>query len=320
MKEDPNMDAYSGQERIDELLNGYVDNELGTRQRTEVERLIANDEQIKRRLRQLQKCRALLGSMPCAEVPPQVLKGVQASLASAARLHDQSSYNQRAGRIHLLARKALSAAAMLGLAALLGAVIYTILAPQPSIDGPPGYIPGSTISPALAFSGRLELTTSKLQEVGTVVNAAIKENGLSDSVDDISQPNRRIHYLRCSRQGLNSLLASLEPVWSKLDSATMVINTEVFDDQVSIDAVTTWQIAEIIDQESRDARIKLAKDFDMLNSLTEDMPGKTLRAAIDGESPSFPIIPKPIITSDAKSTLVVPEADKTICLTIILSR
>ena len=41
MKENPNMNTYSGEERIDELLNGYIDDELGPRQHTEVERLIA---------------------------------------------------------------------------------------------------------------------------------------------------------------------------------------------------------------------------------------------------------------------------------------
>ena len=46
MKENPNMD---------ELLNSFIDGELPARQQTEVQRLIAHDEKIAQRVRQLQK-------------------------------------------------------------------------------------------------------------------------------------------------------------------------------------------------------------------------------------------------------------------------
>jgi len=325
MKDDPDMGTQSGEERIDELLTGYIDDELAIRQRTEVERLIAHDPAIERRLQKLRKCRTLLGSLPCVEAPPQILKAVKASLASTAVLYEQSSYGKRMGRIHLLTRKVLSAAAMLALVGLLAGVIYTIMAPHTTPDAPrilPTAKPPAASSPALAFSGRLELTTSMLGEVGAIINTAIVENGLSDSVGDVREPTRRIHYVRCSKEGLNSLLASLEDAWSKLDSSTMVINTQVFDEQVSIDAVTTRQIAKIIDQESHEGRIELAKDFDMLNTATANMPGRKILAAIEGDTPGLMTIPKPIMAGppDTMKTPAVPEADRTIRLTIILSR
>lgn len=326
MKVDPNMDAYSVEERIDELLNGYVDDELGTRQRTEVERLIANDAQIKQRLRQLQKCRALLGSIPCAEAPPQILRQLQASLASAARLRDRSIYEQRAGRIHLLARKALSAAAMLALAALLGAVIYTILAPESPTSNHLARENIETVTPPastplLAFSGKLELKTSYPAEVNAIIGATIAENGLADSAGGIREPNKRIHYLRFSREDLNSLLAGLDAVWPRLDSAKMVLDTEVFGGEVSVEAVTTGQIAEIIDQRSSEERVELAKDFHLLNTMAQNIPGGTIREAIEGE-PSDLIIPRPIITGPRKTSQSPEKAteDKTIRLTITLSR
>ena len=325
MKENPNMNTYSGEERIDELLNGYIDDELGARQRTEVERLIANDSQIKRRLRQLEKCRALLGSMPCAEAPTQVLQGLQASLASTARLHDQSSYDQRVGRIHLLARKALSAAAMLALAALLGAVIYTILAPETVPDTRDLAKTDQSVSPVLptlAFSGKLELKTDYPAEVGAIIGATIKENGLSDSVGGIRESNKRIHYLRCDREDLKSVLASLDNIWPRLNSAKMLLDTEVFGDEVAVEAVTTKQIAEIIDQDSNEKRVELANDFHLLNMVEENMPGKTIIVAIEGEPVNVMAIPKPIITG-GQNTAEKPtrdDTDRTIRLTIILSR
>ncbi|MHC4169906.1 MAG: hypothetical protein ACYSWQ_23405 [Planctomycetota bacterium] len=309
MKDDPDMGTQSG---------------VAIRQRTEVERLIAHDPGIERRLQKLRKCRTLLGSLPCVDAPPQILEAIKTSLASTAVLYEQSSYGKRMGRIHLLTRKVLSAAAMLALVGLLAAVIYTIMAPHTTPDGPtvPPLVKRPTASsPALAFNGRLELTTSMLGEVGAIVNTAIVENGLSDSVGDVREPTRRIHYVKCSKEGLDSLLASLEYAWPKLDSATMVINTELFNDQVSVDTVTTRQIAKIIDQESHEERIELAKDFDMLNRVTANMPGGRILVAIEGETPGL-MIPRPIIVGppDAKRTPAVPEADKTIRLTIILSR
>ena len=40
-------------QNIDELLNGFIDEELTTRQHTEVKRLIKNDAQIAKRLKEL---------------------------------------------------------------------------------------------------------------------------------------------------------------------------------------------------------------------------------------------------------------------------
>lgn len=326
------MDTGTGEERIDELLNGYIDDELGTRQRTEVERLIAHDERIGLRLRRLQKCRTLIGSMPCAEAPPQVLRQLKASLAATAPLYVESNHNRRVGRIHLLARKLVSAAAMLALVALLAGVIYTILAPETVPDGPPVVVdrqPSENIEPARpaparsrarAFSGRLELKTTVPAEVGAILRTAIEENGLADSIGDVREPNRRIHYLKCSREGLNSLLAALEGVWPKLDSSTMVIDTDVFNAPVAVDAVTPDQIVEIIEQDSLRERIELAKDFDLLNTAIAKLPGAGIRSAIEGETPSL-AIEKPIIVGpSARKATDVAEADKTIRLTIILSK
>jgi hypothetical protein len=337
MKEDSDMDAYAYEGRIDELLSGFIDDELAARQRTEVERLIARDPKIERRLVQLQKCRMLVGSLPCAEAPPQILQGVKASLAgtSAAPAQEEPDRNQPAGRIHLLGRRMLSAAAMIALVGILAGVIYTIVAPETALHQPQVAVdhqppsgtemlkPVPDTSAALAFSGRLELKTSALAEVAAIINRVIEENDLSDSIGDVREANRRIHYLRCSREGLNSLLADLKGLWPNLDSATMFIDTELYGRQVTVDAVTTEQIGEIIDQDSYEKRIELAKDLGVLNSMAERMPGGEILAAIEGEGPSLMTIPRPMITGgelpNAKLTSET-QAEKTVRLTIIVSR
>lgn len=327
MKEDSDMDDYAYEGQIDELLSGFIDDELPARQRTEVERLIAHDPKIKRRLLRLQKCRTLVASLPRAEAPPQILQGIKAALAI-----EKPAHNQRLGRIHLLGRRMLSAAAMIGLASILGGVIYTIVAPETGLPqrevavdhrAPSGVEMPQAVSDTsveLAFSGRLELKTSALAEVAAIVNTAIKENGLSDSIEDVHEANRHIRYVRCSREGLNLLLADIENVWSKLDSATMSVDTEVFDEPVTITAVTTEQIGEIVDQDSSEKRIELARDIAVLNGMAERMPGGQILAAIEGKGPSLMTMSRPMITGPSAKAAGETEDEKTVRLTIIISR
>ena len=80
MKENPDTNMNASNERIDELLNGYIDDELTAEQKAEVENLVGQDVKIGKRLRQFQKCRILVGSIPVAEAPAGVMEGVKATL------------------------------------------------------------------------------------------------------------------------------------------------------------------------------------------------------------------------------------------------
>ena len=160
MKEIPN---------IDELLNSFIDGELPARQQTEVQRLIAHDEKVAQRLRQLEKCKMLLNSLPVAEAPPQILENVKASLAGRTLLGEHpSAFDEHLGARHLLGRKLFAAAAMLGLVGILTAVVYTIVAPtvpqgpvavEPREQLPIVEVvePSPTIVASAPFSGRFEL-------------------------------------------------------------------------------------------------------------------------------------------------------------------
>ncbi len=314
MKEDPNMDIYASNGRIDELLNSFIDGELTARQEAEVERLIADDVKAAQRLRQLQKCKVLVGSLPCAEAPAEVLEGIKASLATGTLAGGEPSYQEQAGTgsRQLLVRTVLSAAAMIGLVAVLTAVIYTIATPEIAPEGPvaignrqpPERVelikpsPGTVAAPG--FSGRLELKTSALVAVDAFINRAIEDNGLSDSTSPAKRQNKRIYSLSCSRQDLDSLLAGLEGVWSELDSATLFVNTEAFGEQVVVEAVTAEQIAKIVDQNSPESRIRVAKDFAALNNMSERLPGGEILSAIEGGSRSLLTIPKPALTGGRK--------------------
>ncbi|MCH8119556.1 MAG: hypothetical protein IIC00_07500 [Planctomycetes bacterium] len=326
MKENPNMD---------ELLSSFIDGELPARQQTEVQRLIAHDEKIAQRLRQLQKCKILLSSLPVTEAPPQILENVKASLAGRTLLVEQpTAFDEHLGARHLLGRKLFAAAAMLGLVGILTAVVYTIVAPtvpQGPVAVEPRELPPKVevvepapiIVVAAPFSGRLELRTSYLSAVVAFINRAIEDNVPSDEWIASDQSDvREPHALICSSESFNLLLAELGNIWDKLDSATLFVDTEVFGQRVVVDAVTAEQIAGIVNQDDSKRRIEVAKDFAVLNNIAEYLPGREILTAIDDTTVGLITPPKPVLTSNQKTikkSAIGAEADKNVRLTITVT-
>ncbi|MHC4596156.1 MAG: anti-sigma factor family protein [Planctomycetota bacterium] len=291
MKENP---------EIDELLNSFIDGELTARQQTEVQRLMAHDAKIAQRLRQLQKCKMLVSSLPVAEAPDGMLEDITASLEKRTLLGEQGSdFDERAGARHLLVRKVMAAAAMIGLVAVLEGPV--------AIEGRklPGEIEAVGFKPsmvAVEFNGRLELKTSALVAVDAFINRAIEDNGLSVSISPARQQDKSVYSLRCSQDGLNLLLADLDSIWEKFDSATLSVETEAFGRQAVVNAVTAEQIAEIVNQDSLQRRTEVARDFALLNDTAERLPGREILAAIDDRSRHLITIPKPVLTSSQRTT------------------
>jgi hypothetical protein len=299
MNENPDMNTNAN-ERIDELLNSYIDDELTAEQKAEVESFISRDAKIAQRLRQFQKCRLLVGSMPVAEAPASVLEGVKVSLADISLPSEKRpAYQEQAGKKYVLVRKVLAAAAMIALAAVLSAVIHRFVPLQTTHEKP---IPRMIASSG--FSGRLELKTSSLNAVDAFIKSAIDDNELTATINPERRQGRRVYSLSCSREGLNSLLVDLDSIWSKLDSATLFVNTEVFGVQTVVDAVTTKQIAEIAGQDDPERRIELAKDFAVLNSMAEHIPDKEIQIAIEAGKSELTEqwrVSKPVLTERQKS-------------------
>jgi len=323
MKEIPNMN---------ELLNSFIDGELPARQQTEVQRLINHDEKIAHRLQQLQKCKMLLSSLSVAEAPPQILENVKASIASKPQLVEQPLvFDERAGTRHLLGRKLFAAAAMLGLVGILTAVVYTIVAPETVTQRPvaverrepPPTVdvvkPGPTLI-AAPFSGRLELRTSYLPAVVAFINRAIEDNVPSDEWIASDQSNvKEPHALICGSESFNLLLAELGNIWDKLDSAVLFVDTDVFGEQVVVNAVTAEQISGIVNQDDSKRRVDVAKDFAVLNNMAERLPGREILTAIDDTTVVLITPPKPVLTSNQKIVKKSPtrtEESKNVHLTI----
>jgi len=205
-------------ENIEKLLNGYVDGELSVRQQTEVKRLLGNDPKIAGRLRQLEKCKTLISSLPAAKAPPDMAENVMAMLARRSLLGEEpAAINEKAGTRDLFLRKVLTAAAMIALLGVLGMVVYTILAP-PAVPRPPSVAGEGRTTDVIdpprimlaKFNGRLELKTAAFKEMDAFMDRAVAENGFVRCTGIERLVDRTTYVLTCGRKGLNRLLERLD--------------------------------------------------------------------------------------------------------------
>ncbi len=315
---------------IDELLNGFLDGELDARHQTEVQRLLDHDKQIAERLQTLRNCKRLVSSLPYAEAPDGTLEKIKASLDE--KNLSVSTHRQRRGARHLLRRRLVSVAAMVALVGVLGAVIYTILAPQAITENQvaveqlekevaPAKIVASAL-PTVPFTGQLELKTNSPSEIAAFINKAIEFNIPSgERTAAVPAEPGESHVLACSRQNLKVLMDELDTVWDKINSATLLVNTDG-QGQIAIDAVTPSQIVEIARQNNAQTQIKTAKFFAAMNNITERSPGKEVQVAIDDSTPRLLTIPKPVLTSNEKPVTKAAagiEAEHKVLLTIVVT-
>ena len=335
---------------IDELLNSFLDGEATERERTEVERLIAHDAEVAKRMKELEKCRMLVGSLPYAEAPAEILEKIKASAgAMPARSLEAEAFEERKGAKHLLIRQVVSAAAMVALVAVLGVVIYTIVVPESSGERPMAaddlrlpakkieVEPGGAARRLVAraekptegiekipggFSGRLELKTKALIAADASVNRAIKDSGLTQYGVSGRDEGQRVYTVAGSREAVNLLLSDLGNIWGRFDSASLLVETEQVGERVVVDNVKIEQIAEILKQDSSEGRIRVAKDIAAFNRIEKQLPGKEMFAAIDYERGELITIPKPVLTSSERP-ITKPvggaEAEQEVLLTIVVA-
>jgi len=317
---------------IDELLNSFIDGELTPRHHTEVQRLISHDPQIAKRLHELQKCKMLVNSLPRAEAPADMAERVKASLDARAFVGEEPSedYDTRRGARYLLVRRVVAAAAMIGLVAVLGVMVYSVLVPERPVESPivAGGQPYSVPTPrsrvvTAEFYGRLELETDNFAAVDASVSRAIRDNGLSGCLSPTSPEDKGLYVLGCSPEALNLLLAHLSSIWQKFDSATLFVETDQFGQPVIVNAVNAEQIGEIVEQDTLQKRVEVAKNFAILNSVTELLPGKELFAAIDAESldslgPSMVRKPVWLWHEEGTGKPSLPESGRKVHLTIVI--
>jgi hypothetical protein len=308
----------SANPNIDELLNSFLDGELPARQQTEVQRLVTRDPQVGRRLRQLQSCKTLIGALPRAEAPGEMLEQIKLSLERRALLEEPSvSGRSIAGRWQLRARRLVAAAAMIALLGVLGVVVY-----QNVPSGPPmGIGPGGTI-PA-EFSGRLEIRTASFANTSAFITRAVEDDGLSSFVESEAAGNSRIFRVASTREGVNRLLASLGEIWQMFDTVTLYVD-QPGQSAVAVEGVTSEQAIRVVAQGSAQSIKETAQGYAQMNAMRRNMPAREILDMIHNDTS----IARDLVTIDdmvrragpPEKTLAAPQGRIDTTLTIILLR
>jgi len=329
---------------IDELLNGFIDGELSARQQTELQRLLSHDAEIAERLRRLQRCRMLVNSLPREKAPAGLVEDVKATLERRALwAHSPDAFDEQKGTRGLLLRKVTAAAAMILLAAVLGAVIYVIMAPERRADAPAAVdtprvtqgqrrvrpaaevaaVKQGQISSPEAEGGllvcRLHLTAEQPQIVSAYVRKIIE----SAAVLNKTYPgNSNVCSVVCSRGQFRELLADMEGIWARLDSARLFIDSSPAGEQIVVETITAEQIAGIAARDNLPDSLKAAKQFAAFNAVARQLPGKKLLAAARQSRQEMLAIPKPVLTSGERSlqrAADAPDQKKEVCLIIVVN-
>lgn len=328
MKPNPNLD---------ELLSSFIDGELSPRQRTEVQRMAADDAEVARRLRQLQNCKTMFSSLPPAEAPGDLLEQIRQSLERKTLLQEQPVVVRRsAGVVHLIFRKFVAAAAMISLLAVLGAIVYQIVAPVSGPGTSPVAIDLSAAPEAArstpvvlvadtGLSGRLELQTAAFVSTDAFIKRAIGTCGLVDLAEADLVSDRRTYRVAGNRESITRLVASLGGVWDGFSSVSFHVD-RLQGEPITIEAVMPSQVEAIIARDSTQASIQTAEVYAAMNHMSQRMPGGEL-SPVMAEDPgslwAMEAIPMPKLTGpeDSQPTTHAPaEGSPQASLTIVLLR
>lgn len=324
----------NNENKIDELLNAYIDGQLTQRRRTEVKRLLQHDDKIAQRLLELEKIRSLVAAVPVAEPPAGLVEDVKARLEHRSLVgSDSRDFDEHEGARQLFWRRAISVAAIIVLGIVLAGVIVTIVGPQETEDvhivsdnwineeipvsesveaakvdtpAPPSPVnaAASETGPVIAaeqpitlpeqFTGRLELSTAFFTGVDAFVKRALVDNGIMLIELPVAETEKGIYNLMCGRETASIFIADLATIWDKFDSVTFHVETGEPGRNVIVNNVTAAQVNDIIAETDITKSIELAKNTAALNAITTNLSGTAL--AMDTEVNSLPI-PKPVLTS-----------------------
>jgi hypothetical protein len=333
-------------EQIEELLNSYIDDELDERKSNEVKRLIDNDKEIQSLYDSLKRYKSLMQTVSRLPVPEGLCENITAQLERHILLADTDIYSHKAGRRHLMARRLITVAAIIVLAAILSVIVFDIFVPkssreqlmtnvlrkratkqvlyerpfdetkQPQEDKQ--IVPETTVdAPLVAI---LTLETDKLIEVDWLVAKALTTTNLFNQTAAIDrQPGSVRYVLNCNKDSLVSLMQELSFIWPQCTNTKMDIGTEQAGKYITINNISTQQMLEICKAESFGQRLRMANDLAVINKVTSPAVIDRLYAAADID---YDLLKpqKPVLTSIEKTQTVNQLLDNTknVTLTIIV--
>jgi negative regulator of sigma E activity len=306
---------------LEELLSSYIDGELSERQCNEVRRLVGHSDEAAAILKQLQKNKALLGSLSRAQAPAHLFDNVRASLERSVLLDEyHGKQSIKAGIVHLYTRKMIAAAAMIALVGALGFVIYNITkqdSPSKQITVNTNWqkMPEKAVVKSLAKM-ELQLQTDQATAVNQFIyRNIILDNGLQNSATIKDDTDKKVYAISCSRASAQMVLEGLGMIWDKFKGTQLLIDGL----EMPVTDVTVAQAIEIAKEPSAQEQIKLAKEFFAANKERIEPPVAAVVAADSNGTPEVMIIKPALAGGAAKPGPNEPADTQKINLTIIVT-
>lgn len=315
----------------DELLSGYMDDQLTPRQLTELKRLLANDLQFRQELEAVEHQRRLLQSLPVETAPAGMAEEIRSALERRFILADSAPRFDTVGKWRLHLRRLAAVAAMILLPLLaLGVVVYMILQPtaaerkssmssgsvavsQDSQSGAPVATTGTGAnSSALLFSAVLQFQTSQPIAANDFIEKKIHTLGLMNFTKPQRQSDRTSYKIVCSRQYVEGLVGELEGLWPRCEKASYALLDASTKQPVRVEAIGPQQALAMIRLTDISAAAKLAQNISEQNA--QKAIAKANPTDVAQPLPEKPS--KPILAWDEGTQKLSADQQDTICLVI----
>ena len=164
------------------------------------------------------------------------------------------------------------------------------------------------------------LLFAAMAQAHSVIEGAIRENGLAGIEQTENSEGKRVYHLTCSREVAEQLVADLSSVWDNSESVELTVESDRFNGAVAVDSPTLEQATRIIGADSAEASLAVAR----LENFNREMPGRDIvTAGTDEVSVAAlpPALPKPrMVSAEASGSVIPSDAEGTVkaTLTIVL--
>lgn len=273
-------------EKLDELLNCYVDDELSDRRRTEVKRLMEHDPTIEAKLARLRAMKTILNELPIEQAPVDMFEQTTVSLERKCILEDYSATSvELEGARHLMFRRLITAAIILVLFGSLVSVVINIMLPSVSDNSNIATVesagsPTPSMSPAASiekitvsgakqiFSVALDLATVDPIQMNSLLTKALHNNDLLGSSEPPRPDDpRNTTMIQCSKSQVMDLLSDLKSEWGRCDYVTLAVDDYRAGSDVVVRNVTCDQVVSVFKRDRINDRVELARAFSDFNAL-----------------------------------------------------
>jgi len=211
-------------EKIRELINAYIDNELSERQHTEIKRLIDHDEELQEYYNYLIKGRTLIASLPQESAPESIAKFVINKIEREMILNEYSrGVNDAVGKKQLYMRNIMAVAAMIAMIAVLGFVILEIVGPSANPVQIVSLNKSKSSIASQATTYKLNMNTKDIADSTKIMSELIYHNLLESNTVIGKDGNHSEYKIVCTAAQAENLVRELSASWDKFQSPSLVI-------------------------------------------------------------------------------------------------